>query len=582
MRLTVGKKLLLSFGAIVAVMALSTLVSWIHLSDLGTAQKDLFDKRMPIRETFATLQLDERQLVSDLRGYVLTDPGSSQRLALGAALHVEMSEAQQAASRLHDLSGTFSRKETKDQAANTENGVLSICQTGDSILRLVDSGKRDNRRQAAQLLQEQVLPQALLVEQNAGTAVHIGGQMMQNVSTKIVTDTNSALWVLLLAGSVVLLFGVVVGTWLSRQIVHAIRILLDRANAIAAADLSGGELQATTHDEFAELTLAINQMQSHLSELLESISEKASAVAAATGQISEATAQSARGAKAQETQTSQTATAMQEMAASVAEVSQNSSQAADAARQAAEAARKGGAVVEQTVATMRAIADNTTQVATQIQELGQRSDQIGKIVSVIDEIAEQTNLLALNAAIEAARAGEQGRGFAVVAGEVRRLAERTAGATREIGATIAGIQEETLRAVHSIGQGAQEAQQGVNAAAQAGAALSEIITTAEGVGEMILQIATAATEQSAATEEVTRTIEEIARVTGESTGSIQQTATTCEELSGLAAQLRQLVSRFHVERGADHGLSPSSRSSFGEDRASAASPSAVAGRAFAR
>ena len=142
---------------------------------------------------------------------------------------------------------------------------------------------------------------------------------------------------------------------------------------------------------------------------------------------------------------------------------------------------------------MRGIADSTTKVASTVTQLGKGSEQIGKIISVIDDIADQTNLLALNAAIEAARAGEQGRGFAVVADEVRKLAERTTKATKEITDMIESIQRETQNAVQAMEQEIKEVQVGVEATSASGAALREIIKLSEDVGDMIATIATAAT-----------------------------------------------------------------------------------------
>ncbi len=146
---------------------------------------------------------------------------------------------------------------------------------------------------------------------------------------------------------------------------------------------------------------------------------------------------------------------MQEMAATVAEVSENSNKAAAASQQAAEMAREGGKVVEETLSRMRTISASVSDTARKVQELGKRSDEIGRISGVIDDIADQTNLLALNAAIEAARAGEQGRGFAVVADEVRKLAERTGNATKEIAGMIRNIQAETKTAVAAMRAGSR-------------------------------------------------------------------------------------------------------------------------------
>jgi methyl-accepting chemotaxis protein len=207
----------------------------------------------------------------------------------------------------------------------------------------------------------------------------------------------------------------------------------------------------------------------------------------------------------------------------------------------------GGEVMARTIEMMRRVTASVDQAAKQVEELGSRSDQIGRIVGVIKEIAEQTNLLALNAAIEAARAGEHGRGFAVVAGEVRNLAERTTKATQEIASMIGSIQQETKGAVEAMVRGTQEVQQGVTAAEESGAKLREIIGGTEQAAQMVAQIATAATEQASTTDEVNSNINEIARISNDFAAGAQKSAKASESLNRLAVELDALVSRFKVE-----------------------------------
>ncbi|MGA9554182.1 MAG: methyl-accepting chemotaxis protein, partial [Candidatus Sulfotelmatobacter sp.] len=228
--------------------------------------------------------------------------------------------------------------------------------------------------------------------------------------------------------------GSFVAVFLSRSVSVATQAVLAQAKAIAAGDLTGEELVVESQDELGELTAAINQMSGSLKRMIVAIMDNSAHVASASEELSSSATLQAQGADTQKDQTTQVATAMQEMAATVHEVSENSQKAADASHNAAQAARQGGQVVQETLATMRGIAESTRRVAARITELGKSSEQIGRIIAVIDDIADQTNLLALNAAIEAARTGEQGRGFAVVADEVRKLAERTAQATKEIAA----------------------------------------------------------------------------------------------------------------------------------------------------
>ena len=196
---------------------------------------------------------------------------------------------------------------------------------------------------------------------------------------------------------------------------------------------------------------------------------------------------------------------------------------------------------------MRAIADSVGQTAKKVQELGKSSNQIGEIIGVIDDIADQTNLLALNAAIEAARAGEQGRGFAVVADEVRKLAERTSKATKEITQMIQNIQTETQSAVEAMQAGTQQVELGVESTTKAGTSLHEIITTSEQVGNMVMLIATAATEQASATDEINSNIEQIAKITQETATGANESAKAVHELSNLATELHAIVSKFKID-----------------------------------
>ena len=333
----------------------------------------------------------------------------------------------------------------------------------------------------------------------------------------------------------------------SRSIVRMITRIVGAIQRIAANDLTVEDLELTTQDEIGMAGAALNQMKGNLRTMIQSIAGTAEHVASASEEISSSATQQAQAAETQKEQATQVATAMQEMSSTVVQVSENSNKAAEASRHAAETARQGGAIVEETLLKMRAIAESVGGTAKKVEELGRSSDQIGRIIGVIDGIADQTNLLALNAAIEAARAGEQGRGFAVVADEVRKLAERTTTATKEIAQMIQNIQDETKAAVSAMEQGTKQVEEGVSSTAKAGESLKEIIEMSERVGGMITHIATAATEQSSATEQVNNNMDQITRLVKESAVGAQQSAKACQDLSGLALDLQKMVSEFKVE-----------------------------------
>ncbi len=220
--------------------------------------------------------------------------------------------------------------------------------------------------------------------------------------------------------------------------------------------------------------------------------------------------------------------------------------AVSAATEAGKLSAHGKQVVSSAVAGIRQVAETVAESSRSIESLGQRSDEIGRIIQVIDDIANQTNLLALNAAIEAARAGEQGRGFAVVADEVRKLAEKTSAATTEISAMIAAIQADTASAVSSMERGGEQVREGVEQANQAGEALNHIFGSVENVVGLIRQIAEAMNVQKSASEEISQRVEHIADSARESGAAITEATAAFHQMHGLAGQLQETVGRFRL------------------------------------
>ncbi|MGC2324508.1 MAG: methyl-accepting chemotaxis protein [Terriglobales bacterium] len=348
----------------------------------------------------------------------------------------------------------------------------------------------------------------------------------------------------------------VFGFLISGAILGPLRQTMNVLAAVAGGDLTQ-HLEVRTKDELGAMAASLNRVVEAMRTALEEIDRSAHHLASASQQLSATASQSASGAEIQKDQVHQVATAMQEMSSTVHEVSENCSRAAESARQAAQAAHDGGTTVEGSLDRMRSIAGSVRETAQKVQELGNRSDQIGKIVNVIEDIADQTNLLALNAAIEAARAGDQGRGFAVVADEVRKLAERTTQATKEIAEMIHGIQTDTRAAVQKMQSGTEQVEKGVEVTSRAGDSLKQITKQAEHVGEMVTHIATAAAEQSSATDQVNGNMDQINKLVSEAAAGAQQAAKACDQLSSLAVDLQRLVGRFQL--GNDASPAPADR-----------------------
>ncbi|MBP6671669.1 MAG: methyl-accepting chemotaxis protein [Bacteroidetes bacterium] len=299
-------------------------------------------------------------------------------------------------------------------------------------------------------------------------------------------------------------------------------------------------------DEIGALQRSFDTFVKSIRETLIQVSDSSAAVSQATFEIKRSTEELAAGSQQQSSQARDVATAVAEMTSTITENSKNANVTTETARQAREAAVTGGHVVKDTISGMKEIADVVIRSAETVRTLGRSSDQIGEIVSVINDIADQTNLLALNAAIEAARAGDQGRGFAVVADEVRKLAERTTKATKEIEVMIRNIQRETKDAVSSMEVGTKKVNDGITLADKAGESLQEIVTVSQDVTNMVVQIATASAAQTSVSEQINRNIEGINFVAQESSKGALEIARTAETLNHLTGELEALLAQFHL------------------------------------
>jgi len=280
-----------------------------------------------------------------------------------------------------------------------------------------------------------------------------------------------------------------------------------------------------------------------LREAAASITEVTDLMASASDQLSAQIEQTTEGAELQKKRAEETATAMEEMNATVLEVAKNASNAAENTEAAKNKALDGSEIVHKAVKAIEQAQELTNLVKENVNQLGQKAEDIGEVIDVITDIADQTNLLALNAAIEAARAGEHGRGFAVVADEVRKLAEKTMAATKEVGEVISSIQEGTRENIEDTDKAAQAVQEATELANKSGQALQEIVRIAEENADQVRAIATASEEQSAASEEITRAVEEINRISAETSSGMQEAAQAIAELASQAQKLKNLVQK---------------------------------------
>jgi len=437
----------------------------------------------------------------------------------------------------------------KFAASSEEKGIIAELETshsnfesvGRKMARAFIIGNRDEGLQLMEVFDGAVGVQEKVIEKAENIAMAIADKNIANAESA----TRRALIQISIFSIISILLGLGLGIYLSRSIAKPVIAMAAAAKAMSEGDLTQ-EVKVTSSDEMGDMAKSFNLMSTNLNEIVTKIKDASGHLASASDEISASSEQMAQGAENQSRQTDQVATAVEEMSATVLEVAKNSTDASALATKASEVATNGGNIVRKTITGMDGISDAVREAAMTIENLGKSSDQIGEIVGVIDDIADQTNLLALNAAIEAARAGEQGRGFAVVADEVRKLAERTTKATKEIADMIKTIQRDTNGAVNSMRSGTEKVDKGVSLVNEAGDSLGQIVDVVQGVNDMIQQIATASQEQSAASEEISSNVDGVAAITKESAASANQTVTATNELSKLAIELNEIVGQFKL------------------------------------
>ena len=383
----------------------------------------------------------------------------------------------------------------------------------------------------------------------------LGEDLKQNASEGMEEATSStvaskrAMWIDSIATLLILGLCVTVGGVLNHVITPRIGRETAMVERLAAKDLTA-YIQVTGTDEIGRLGVALNKCSETIRAVLQEVGRGADTLSAATTEITARAVQNTSNSHTQSNKTNQIAAASQEMTATIAEISHNAESAAAASRISAETADQGGAVMEAAAATMEKIATATGTVAEKMNSLAQRSEEIGKVVSVIQEISEQTNLLALNAAIEAARAGEHGRGFAVVAGEVRRLAERTKSATEEIASTISSIQEETRSTLDVMQESRTAVENGMSETGRARKSLDATIEASRQVEHQIQLIATAATQQTSASSEIAESAGQISQLATESSQASEEAVEALKNLASLASDLDSMIRQFTFEETA--------------------------------
>ncbi len=347
------------------------------------------------------------------------------------------------------------------------------------------------------------------------------------------------------ASLLALLVGIVAAWGITRLLVRPLRRVIDRAQQIAAGDLSGS-IHVDRRDEIGQLLAAMQQMGAGLSGIVSGLQAGIEQLSTSAHSLSAVTEQTNLEVSSQQQETEQVATAMNQMTATVHDVARNAEQAALAAQSADTTVDSGQQVVRQSLQRIEQLAGAADSASHSIVQLSGEIQNINSVVAVIKSVAEQTNLLALNAAIEAARAGEQGRGFAVVADEVRALAKRTQQSTAEIERLVSTLRASADASVAQIQHSGELVKLAVTDALQTESALGSIASAVSQIQQMNQQIAAAAEQQSSVAEEINRSVTSIRASADQSAVAMRGNAASSIELAQLGTELRGMVGHFRL------------------------------------
>lgn len=392
----------------------------------------------------------------------------------------------------------------------------------------------------------------------------------QQAAQAAAANTVRLVLVLVLVGAVL---GILLSVFLARRTISPLRRLATAAAGIAGGDLRE-EVPVRGRDEVAQLGTAFNQMVGNLREIItevrtsilkvseyaQQLTTSAEETTRATEQIAASVQEVAQGAEQQVREVSDASNTVKQMAAAMEQVAESAQAVAASSQESARLAEEGSTAIKNVIRQNDVVRESMTNLSGLINELGQRSREIGQIVEVITSIADQTNLLALNAAIEAARAGEQGRGFAVVADEVRKLAEQSAQAAKQIAGLVDRTQNDTGKAIKTMEAGSAEVASGSELLQSAQSTLEKIFAAVGKVAQEIQEVSAAAQEMAASSDRVVTATENVSRIaentsagteniaaaTEEQTATMEEISSSAQVLADMARKLEQAVQRFKL------------------------------------
>lgn len=562
MKMTVGKKITGGFLIVILIMAVMSAYTYIKIDNINQDYQTMMDANMEKIILAEELATDVAEEAGTTRRFNLTgDPAARDKFH---------KVSQRSNEKLTAMEKAFTTEKAQNLIKTIKQNKVAYEDLAEKAMQAKSAGNMD---QVNLYIQQGSKPYE---NTQAGTdeLVVMIKQFVKAEQAKVGQQVAGVQRTTLILNVIILGLALAVSFVISRGISGIAQQLVAAAHQIANGQITRDDVQSTSSDEMGQMALAFSQMKTNLRGLIEKVvnvaeqvstsseelTASASQSATASNQVAEAVSHIAEGAEQQMGAIDATSAVVEQMSASVQQVAANANEVSMLSSKAADAAHTGGEAVENAIRQMRQIEKAVGESAEMVGTLGARSQEIGQIVDTISGIAGQTNLLALNAAIEAARAGEQGKGFAVVAEEVRKLAEQSQDAAKQIAELIGVIQQDTDQTVRSMDTGTREVKVGTEVVNAAGGAFREIADLITQVSGQVREISAAMQQMASGSEQIVTSVKDIdhssqrsveatqnvSAATEEQSASVEEIAAASQALAKMAEDLQAAVRKFSI------------------------------------
>ncbi|GLI54193.1 methyl-accepting chemotaxis protein [Thermodesulfovibrio yellowstonii] len=535
--LTIGKKLGIGFGVVIALLIILGFFVFTQLTGIEGKLGDIDERTNKLNDA-AIIRKEVKDILTTIRDMMLTDDikrkeEMKKEIDAHRKIYKEKFEALEKVTR---------SEQGKKILQEIENAIKDAASANNKVIELSFAGKN---KEAIAFFNKELPKKVERINKSLDAAVNFQHENLSKRVSEIKTSIRTQIVILIVISLASACIGIFFALFISRSVKKPVTELKEVLGKVAQGDLSV-DIKVESKDELGMIAQSMHEAITSIKRLIAESKTISSSLASSSEELSATTEEISRNLKSQTERASQIASAAEEMSQTVVDIAKNASNIAEVSVTTASVAKEGKDMTMNTAQEIKVIEGAIGKLSEVINVLGDRSRQIGEIVTVIKDIADQTNLLALNAAIEAARAGEQGRGFAVVADEVRKLAERTTKATDEIAEMIRGIQTEVDVAEGSMEDATKKVASGVELSNKSAEILGQILGKAQELQSMIQQIASATEEMSSVTDHITQDIGSIAEGSKEISLAVDQSAQTASDIARLGGELQTAIGRFRV------------------------------------